>query len=177
MPPSNSPQPPSNDRSIERRTWIFFALTFAGFVLLSVIIGVGVFWGLFTSAVITFLSHAAWHARVGAHLVQRFFTRSLWGFLKAIFRKRSFHRTAKEMLSIPANPEKEIEETIQRESRWLVFIPALLLAGTGILDLLLEANLRYFLLAEGYYFLVGFIWMRLCRKGRLTLLPIPLGDS
>lgn len=177
MPPSNSPQPPSNDRSIEWRTGIFFALTFAGFVLLSVVIGVGVFWGLLMSAVITFLSQAAWQSSVGAHLVKRFFTKSLWGFLKAIFRERSFHRAAKEMLSSPANLEKEIEETVQRESRGLAIIPALLLTGTGILDLLLDASLRYFLIAECYYFLVGFAWMRLCRKGRLTLLPIPLGDS
>ena len=77
------------------------------------------------------------------------------------------------MLSVSDGAEELIERSIQRESRWLAFIPLLLLAVTFLFDLLLEASLQYFLIAEIYYLMVGLVWMLLCRLGRLGMLPLP----
>ncbi|TAE76900.1 MAG: hypothetical protein EAZ84_06100 [Verrucomicrobia bacterium] len=170
-------QPFRHDLPLGLHSWLFFAGTYAGFVLLSVAIGVGVFWGIVTSLVISFFSHSTWQASVGALLMKRFFTKSLIGFVIDAFRKKSFLRAAEEMLAVHDKADAEIEEIMQRESRWLFIIPALMLVGTGMLDWLIDANLRYFRIAESYFLLVGFIWMCLCRRGRLTMLPMASSDA
>ena len=170
-------KPFRDDLPLGLHTWLFFAVTFFGFVLISVAIGVGVFWGILTSLVISFFSHSAWRSSVVALLMKRFFTKSLFGFVVDAFRKRSFLRAAEEMLAVSDDAEAEIQEIMQRESRWLVVIPTLMLLATGVLDWLIGANLRYFLIAESYYLFVGLVWMLMCRHGRLTMLPIGTSDG
>ncbi|MGE9269369.1 MAG: hypothetical protein ACQKBU_01085 [Verrucomicrobiales bacterium] len=108
--------------------------------------------------------------------MKNFFTKSLLGFVLDIFRKKSVLRAAEEMLSVSDDAEQLVEQSIQRESRWLVMIPFLLLVATFLLDWVLDVSLDYFLTAEFYYLIVGFVWMVLCRRGRLGMLPLPSTD-
>ena len=75
------------------------------------------------------------------------------------------------MLNVGEDAEAEIQVIMQRESRWLVVTPILMLLVTFALDWQLDASLMYFLIAESYFVIVGLVWMILCRQGRLTMLP------
>lgn len=112
-----------------------------------------------------------------ALLMKKFFTKSLFGFVVDAIRKRSFQKAAEEMLNVSENAEAEMQEIIQRESRWLVVIPSLMLLATIVLDWLIDVSLRYFLIAEGYFVFIGLVWMLMCRQGRLTMLPIGALDG
>ncbi|MGD9417402.1 MAG: hypothetical protein Q7R22_000565 [Verrucomicrobiota bacterium JB025] len=72
-------------------------------------------------------------------------------------RRKSVLNAANEMLSARDEAGKLIQQSIQRESRWLALVPLLLLVATFLIDSLLQASLRNFLMAEAYYLVVGLV--------------------
>lgn len=161
-----------DSKTLAIRSWGFLLLSILGFISLSVIQEVGLLAGVITSAIICFFSHFSWQARVSSILVKRFFTKTMFGFLLDIIRKRSLKKAFQDFIKIDENTEKEIEEIIKKQSKWLVITPTLMFLGTLCIDLILTVSFQYFLIAELYFALIGFIWMRLCKNNKLTMLPL-----
>jgi len=182
--------PFKEDIPLELHSWVYAILALSGWVLISWLIQVGAGWAIAASFCIMSLSHAAWRTRILAVMAKTYLVKSFFGFLIDIFKKKSLQSAIEDLCTVDENFEAEVESLIQRESRWLVVIPILLIIPTSILHLLFNAlgvtpfldktfhvNLSYFCITESYFFIVGIFWMIMCRRGRLTVLGLVDSDT